>query len=204
PPFVDLSDAVLDAIVTRHGLGPATWSPLPEVGIFNAIYALGHEYVLRVPRNHPHFIATARKEAIAVPAARAAGVRTPMIVVFDDSRELLPVRYTIYERIHGATLGLLDREPGETPDAWRALGRDLARLHAGVAEEGPIANIETEAIPDPRSWPAALAEQGYFTSMEARWLAGWLDRLALSALAPAPRRFVNNDVQATNVMVGVE
>src|SRR5689334_9720788 len=67
-------------------------------------YALGHDYVLRVPRKHPHFIATARKEAIVVPAARAAGVRTPMIVVFDDSRELLPVPYTIYERIHGATL----------------------------------------------------------------------------------------------------
>jgi hypothetical protein len=33
-----------------------------------------------------------------VPAARVAGVRTPALIVFDDSLDLLPVPYAIYER----------------------------------------------------------------------------------------------------------
>ena len=39
-------------------------------------------------------------------------------------------------------------------------------------------------MPDPRPWPAELAEAGYFTATEARWLEEWLGRLAPEALAP--------------------
>ena len=56
-------------------------------------------------------------------------------------------------------------------------------------------------MPDPRPWPAELAEEGYFTATEARWLAQWLERLAPTALAQVPRRFLHGDSQATNVMV---
>jgi hypothetical protein len=66
------------------------------------------EYVLRVPRGAPPFVAAIRKESVAVPAARAAGVRTPALVAFDDSLDLLPVPYAIYEQVHGEALGLLD------------------------------------------------------------------------------------------------
>ena len=51
------------------------------------------------------------REAIAVPAARQAGVRTPALVVFDDTRDLVSVPYVIYERVHGETLAELDLEP---------------------------------------------------------------------------------------------
>jgi aminoglycoside phosphotransferase (APT) family kinase protein len=76
------------------------------------MYVLGGgEYVLRVPRDAPPFIAALRKESVAVPAAKAAGVRTPTLRAFDDSLDLLPVPYAIYERVRGETLGLLDLEP---------------------------------------------------------------------------------------------
>lgn len=203
PDFPEVDDGVLRAVSERHGLGAETFSLLPAVGIFNLIYLLGEDFVLRVPRDHPVSASDARKEAIAVPVAREAGVRTPRMHAFDDSREALPVPYSIYERVRGETLGLLARDPAALPGVWRELGRDLALLHSGVAEDGPAAGLELDEMPDPRPWPEELAEAGYFTATEARWLAEWLERLAPAALAPVPRRFLHGDSQATNVMVSV-
>ena len=201
PEFPQVSTEVLRAIAMRHGLEAKDFSRLRNVGIFNAIYLLGSEHVLRIPRDAPPFVEAIRKESIAVPAARAVGVRTPALVAFDDSLDLLPVSYAIYERVHGETLGLLDLEPTYTPGAWQDVGRDLARLHEGVSEDEPTAGLELEPLPDPRSLPDELASAGYFTSLEARWLSGWLERLAPVALAPVARRFRHGDLQTTNVMI---
>ena len=136
-----------------------------------------------------------------MPAARRVGVRTPEMLAFDDALDLLPVPYSIYERVHGETLGLLDRDPAASPGVWRELGHDLALLHQGVAKDGPVAGLEMDQMPDPRPWPEELAQAGYFTATEARWLTAWLERLAPEALAPAPQCFLHGDSQATNVMV---
>jgi aminoglycoside phosphotransferase (APT) family kinase protein len=201
PDFPRVDGEVLREISCRHGLDREAASPLPEVGVFNRIYSLGDDLVLRVPRDHPAFVAAARKESVAVPAAREAGVRTPRMVSFDDALDLLPVPYSVYKRVHGETLGLLDLDPAGAAGVWKELGRDLARLHAGVSEDGPVAGLELEPMPDPRPWPDELAAEGYFTSTEARWFSGWLDRLAPAALTPGRRRFLHGDSQATNVMV---
>jgi aminoglycoside phosphotransferase (APT) family kinase protein len=175
---------------------------LPEVGIFNTVFLLGDDLVLRVPRDHPNFIAAARKEAVAAPAARAAGVRTPRLVDFDDGRELLSVPFLVYERVRGEPLGGLDLEPACTPEVWRAVGRDLALVHTRIAAEGPIAELEIEVLDDdPRLLAEEVAMEGQFTALEARWLTRWLDELAPVALAPGPERLLHGDVQATNVMV---
>ena len=201
PAFPKVSKRVLQAIADRHALSAHAFSRLPEIGIFNAIYAMGDDLILRIPRNHPAFTAAARKEAIAVPVARQAGVRTPALVAFDDTLELLPVPFTIYERVRGATLGLLDREPEDTPNVWREIGRDLALLHSRAVDTGALAEISGELLPDPRLLVGEVAHEGYITAMEARWLIGWLDRLAPAALAPMPRRFLHGDLQTTNIMV---
>jgi aminoglycoside phosphotransferase (APT) family kinase protein len=201
PDFPEVTGETLQEISRQHGLGTNTTSLLPQAGIFNLIYALGEDYVLRVPRDHPISADAAHKESVAVLAAREAGVRTPGIVAFDDTLDLLPVPYTIYERVHGETLGLLPKDPAEVPRVWKELGHDLALLHARVSEDGPAASLETDKMPDPRPWPNELAEEGYFTATEAGWLEGWLERLAPAALAPVPRCFLHGDSQATNVMV---
>jgi aminoglycoside phosphotransferase (APT) family kinase protein len=201
PDFPEVTTEALQEISLRHGLDTGTFSLLPQVGIFNLIYILGEDFVLRVPRDHPISAADARKESVAVSAAREAGVRTPRIIAFDDALDLLPVPYTIYERVHGETLGLLPRDPAESSEVWRELGHDLALLHAGVASDGPAAELHLDEMPDPRPWPDELAEEGYFTATEARWLAQWLERLTPTTLAQVPRRFLHGDSQATNVMV---
>jgi hypothetical protein len=77
PDLPPVSGETLRAIVERHGLGARQFSRLPEAGIFNAIYLMGDDYVLRMPREDPAFVAAGRKEAVAVPLARKVGVRLP-------------------------------------------------------------------------------------------------------------------------------
>ena len=142
PDFPEVSAHTVRMIAEQHGLGVHAFSRLPSIGVFTAIYVLDDDLVLRVPRNHPTFVAALAKEAIAVPAARAAGVHTPPLVAFDDSLTLLPVPYAVYERVHGEPLEQLETGPRDAPAAYRALGRDLARLHGGVRPQGPAGQLE--------------------------------------------------------------
>jgi len=202
PAPTEVSDAALHAIVARHGLGTRTFAQLAHVGSGNTVYFLGDEYVLRVPLNDPVRAAGAYTEAIAVPAARAAGVRTPPIVAFDDSRELLPVPYAVYERVPGEPLSALGCAPEAVAQVWRELGHDLALLHTGVPADGPAGQLRAPGEdPDPRPWIAGFARAGYMTPAEARRLLGWLDRLAPQAQAPVPPRFGHGDVNAANILV---
>ncbi len=198
PDFPLLDEATLSAIAARHQVhGPVR--RMPQVGTFNAIFALGDRLVLRVPRDHPRFIGATENEAVAVPLARAAGVRTPALVAFDASRELLPVPYGIYERVEGVGLEGSTPDPATAATAWRELGRDLARLHRGVTATAELKTFDQKT--DPRPLPGLVAEAGYFGPAEAQWLTDWLERLAPAALGKWPRRFVHGDSQATNTMV---
>jgi aminoglycoside phosphotransferase (APT) family kinase protein len=203
PDPVSIAPEAYAAIAARHGLRGRSLSPVGAMGIINSVYLLGDDLVLRVPRDHPGHIAQARVEAVAIPAARAVGVRTPALVAYDDARDLLPVPYMVVERVPGEAMGHLDLEPGATPDVWRELGRDLALLHSGVGGGGPAGGLARhESLPDPRELVEIRAADGWFTSLEARWLGAWLERLAAAgAQPPATERFLHLDVQATNVMV---
>jgi aminoglycoside phosphotransferase (APT) family kinase protein len=199
PDFPPLDDATLGAIAAHHGIAAAALRRLPQVGIFNAIFALGDGLILRVPRDHPRFTGATENEAIAVPLARAAGVRTPRLVEFDASRTTLPVPYGVYERICGVELEVATPDPAAVAGTWRELGRDLARLHQRVTASAELVTFEQKT--DPRPLPAIIAEAGYFGPAEARWLTDWLERLAPLALADLPQRFLHGDSQASNTMV---
>lgn len=198
PPFAPMTDAGLLAVARRHGTSEVT--PLPATGIFNALYAVGEHLILRVPRNHPAFLDALSKEPLAVPFARAAGVRTPALIEYDDSRTLLPVPYTVYERVRGETFGLRPGDPVESPAVWQEIGIDLARLHLAADPASPVAGLVCEDLPDGGALADQLAERGGFGAAEARWLRRWLDRLAGIAGEP-PRTFVHGDIQSTNVML---
>jgi aminoglycoside phosphotransferase (APT) family kinase protein len=203
PDFPEVSTDTLQQIAEHHGLVGRTFKPLPSSGVFNAIYLVGDDLILRIPRQHPHFVAALTKEAIAVPAARSAGVRTPQLIAFDDSLTLLPVPYALYERVQGEALESLGLAPTATSAVYRELGRDLARLHAGVSPDSPAGQLKEPNLPqgDPRSLPRELAAAGYFSIAEARWLEQWLDRLPPILETPPARRFLHGDTQATNILV---
>lgn len=202
PHHVDVTAATLRAIASRYGLDGVRPRRLPERGIFNAIFQLNRRVILRVPRHHPRFVEASRHEAIAVPAARRAGVRTPALLAFDDSLDLVPVPFSLYERVPGQPLEALGLEPDEAAPVWRELGRDLALAHLGVPVDDLARQLGAGNVaPDPRELIERRASDGWFAGYEVRWLGAWLDRLAMAALQPTLPRFLHGDSQGTNVMV---
>ena len=202
PDHIPVSRAALVEIARRqHVASAGPFVSLLENGIFNAHYSLGSDLVLRVPRNHPEHFAALRREAIAVPAARNAGVKVPELVAIDDSCELLPCPFAVYRRVNGQTLESLEFPPALAADVWRELGRDLHRTHAIDPDESNRSLPPPGPLPDPREMVEAYASSGWFTRTEAGWLLAWLSRLASLALQPARSRFVHGDTQGSNVMV---
>ena len=172
---------------------------LPDVGINNAIFKLGEKLILRVARNDAEIFESVRKEALVIPLARQIGVRTPELLAFDDSLELLPTPYGIFDRAVGQTLGLLELPLSAAGDVWREVGRNVARLHAGIKDERLIAALPAASVES--AHPEGLDIAGYFTSAKANWFTTWLERLDdLSGLSQA-RRFIHADLQATNIIV---
>lgn len=193
PAHADVSTERIAAAARHHGLPSHPITRLPDTGIFNAIYLLGTTAIMRIPRQHPAHYHALYNESIAVPLARHVGVCTPDLLVHDDTRTLLPVPYTIYERVQGETLSGLDLEPGETPEVWRELGRDLSRLHVGIEREGLGVALDDQAtLPDPRELATTLATGGWITASESRWLTHWLDRIAPAALTPVQPRLLHS------------
>jgi aminoglycoside phosphotransferase (APT) family kinase protein len=163
---------------------------------------LDDAFVLRIPRNHPVCISAVASEAIAVPAARAAGVHTPKLIAVDETLDLLPVPYTIYERVHGVALEHISTEPETTPDVWRCLGEDLARLHSGVPATGAATQIAavTDDL-DPRPWLQEIAATNIIAVGAIDYFENWLDRLAPLALIPPSSWFCHGDVNRGNILV---
>lgn len=120
----------VDEILEVCGLnGP--WEPLNATGVANRIYAT-KDVVIRVAREHPEALRDARTESIAAPIAYEAGLLTPRLLVFDESGDLLERPYSIWERVHGETLGLLASDPHSMPNTWYQVGHQMAQLHVNV------------------------------------------------------------------------
>src|SRR6266498_1372131 len=168
PPPTPLSAETLRTIADRHRVTnlDTTDNPvsLTQTGMINTVYALGDHLVLRIPRNHPAHIAQLERERLAIPAARAAGVRTPALVAYDDTLDLLPVPYAIVERVDATPLELLTADVRAAPEVWRQLGRDLALLHTRVTHDGPAAALgEGTPTRDPRELTDLRAAEGWYT-----------------------------------------
>lgn len=164
------------------------------------MYRLGQELVLRVPRDHEGHIAQAHREARAIPAAVASGVRTPRLVAFDDSREILPVPFLIVERVEGHNAESLGVERPPAPGTWPSVGADMARLHRFAPPALPPPEPWALSQRGPRELVEARAQEGWLSVWEARRLLDWLDRLAPLLAAPS-EVFVHGDLQMANVLV---
>jgi hypothetical protein len=127
---MNLDPNLVDAMFARHGI-PGPWAPVPATGIANRIYAT-REVVLRVATDHPEGVSDARTESVAAHVARAAGIPTPRLIAFDDSRTLVDRPFSLWDRVPGETLGLLALAASQLADTWRQVGRQLFRLHDRV------------------------------------------------------------------------
>jgi aminoglycoside phosphotransferase (APT) family kinase protein len=196
--------AAIDAIFKRHGIvGP--WHPLPSTGVANRIYAT-RDVVLRVATDHPEAVVDARTESVAAPVAHAAGILTPRLIAFDDSRTIVDRPFSLWERVHGETLGLIELEPRQSEHVWWQVGRELARLHQRVREcpdpQGFLDQPDREldiSVPVKRLMDAGRITRGTATAIEE--LA---QELAPHVPAAAEARFLHHDVHPMNVMCSTD
>jgi aminoglycoside phosphotransferase (APT) family kinase protein len=178
---------------------------LDSMGIVHSIYALGEALVLRVPKLHPDALADAYTGSVAAPAAISAGVSTPRLVVFDESFDIVPVPFSIFERVYAEPLSVrLGADPLKQRPIWHELGRQLATLHANVtAVPDPHGHLDPHSrMHDPEELLTGLERDGYLGDEAAPWVRDVLRRLRPSVPPPdAYRRFIHGDVTGTNVLV---
>lgn len=207
-PFPQLSEAQLRGIVERAGLRVDTIEPMHSTGVVHALWALDDRYVLRVPKNEAMCLGDLHAEVAAIPVARDVGVRTPRLVAFDPSGEIVDVPYVIVERVHGVDLASLAEDDPRLPGLYRQLGRQLAMLH-------------TAPIPPPHPWfrnpeptdVEPLLDQVIAAGLLGRTQAARLlamvedfDRAMVEDLGNEPPRlgFLHGDIKLDNLMVDMQ
>ncbi|MFD7816154.1 phosphotransferase family protein [Streptomyces sp. NPDC059785] len=174
----ETSDETWAALAGRHGTGTERVRGLPA-GVANQVFLFGDDLVLRIPRTE-QYLPDLVKEAAVIPAARAAGVRTPEVVAFDDTCSVVNVPYMLLTRAPGADLARRELPTSDSDLVARQVGRELARLHRLT----PAAAPELRALPaddgaaDPWALTERLRRAGWLDAGTARWLTGWFGRLA--------------------------
>ena len=190
----------VDDILVAHGLnGP--WETLPQTGLANRIYAT-KDVVLRIAKDHDEALRDARTESLAAPIAFDAGVLTPQLLAFDDSGDLIDGPYSIWERIHGETLGLLTRQSDAMANTWRQVGSQMAHLHSSVQPfDDPEKRLHTPARElDLDRLLEGLAQTGFASSSHIDDIAELIAELRPAVLADFSVSFLHADVKDMNIM----
>jgi aminoglycoside phosphotransferase (APT) family kinase protein len=151
------------------------------VGVANRVRIEG-DRVIREARTAVD-AADLAKEARVIPAARAAGVRAPLVVSFDGRR-------MVQARLPGVDLSVTRATPG----VLRELGAQLRLLHVHAVRPPGVPENDQG---DPHAVVAGLARRKLIDLGATAWLDGWLDRLAFD---PVPSVLVHGDVAPQNVL----
>lgn len=195
-----LDPELIDAMFARHGAsGP--WEELPSTGAANRIFAT-EDVVLRVASDHPEAVPDARTESVAAPAAHAAGILTPRLIAFDDTRTLVGRPFSLWERVPGETLGLINLPPPEIAEVWRAVGGELAKLHSRVREcadpngylDQPARNQDVGAILN------QLVAAQKITVAAAQRIERLAEEFQVGSTSEVEPRFIHDDIHPMNVM----
>jgi aminoglycoside phosphotransferase (APT) family kinase protein len=197
---MQLDRELIDSMLAQHGVSGA-WEAMPSTGVANWVFAT-RDVVLRVATDHPDAVPDARTESIAAPVACAAGILTPRLIAFDDTRRLLDRPFSLWERVRGNTLGLATLSARQTSEVWRAVGRELAKLHFRVREcADPDGYLDH---PERDQDVGLLLQQAVDSGKVEIDTARRIERLA-KELQPdldekLETRFIHDDIHSMNVM----
>jgi aminoglycoside phosphotransferase (APT) family kinase protein len=199
-----VSNEMLQAIVARHRLnldGPIV--PLESAGVVHALWCLGSKLLLRVPKNEAMCVADHRCEAAAIPLALDAGVRTPRLVVFDDSLELLAVPFSVVEYIEGENLTGLRPIDDRYQRAYEQLGEQLALLHRAPVPPSGHPWLRTPGDSPAEAFFDEVIGAGLLHVDGVAWLRQVCQRLdeATTEEGSPPPVLLHNDMKPDNVMI---
>ena len=197
-PLPVVAPAVLEAIARRHDLGSRPIRRQRWSGAMNSVYEIGDEHLLRVPLAIPQATRCIVEEAHVLPLLEHHGIDAPRLVAFDDARDLVDVPYTIYRRVHGESMDWWEVRHDRSPDLYRAIGAELAKVHARVTAFPGDPDLLTTPT---RTDPADLLAVARLPLPARRWIERSLDHLRdVIDDHPAPR-FLHADVRPGNTIV---
>ncbi len=131
-------DTLIREILKKNQINES-FVKLTTHGIANDIYATPN-FILRIPTDHPEANSDAYTESVAAPLAKSKGIKTPDLICFDDSLSIINKTYSIWERIHGLTLGEI-KNYLHYYNTWKEIGFELGKLH-----------INIKSCNDPKGW----------------------------------------------------
>lgn len=123
-------------------------------------------------------------------------------VAFDDTRTLIDRPFSLWERVHGETVGLARLSPEATEKVWRSVGRELARLHLRVTQcADPNNYLDDPARPhDVEDAVGRLVDAGTLASEQGEQVVDLARVVRPSLTEPVESRFIHDDVQPMNIM----
>lgn len=186
------SAADVQKVLARHGFTCTEAAPAAVQGAANDTWIAG-DWVVRFLKDS-QYESDAYTESVAVPAARAAGIPTPRLIILDDSKEIWPAVVTVYERWPGT--------PASQAELAPTFGAEWGELIADV--QNRIRNVPdpNRVLTRPGPWPTRealkdLEEAGY--SGLAPWRK-WAERLE-TAWTGHDQVFLHWDMKLDNLLV---
>lgn len=196
----EVPDEQIHAFLAHHGLQSRRLEPLTSQAVVNWVF-LADYFVLRISKPDVE-TDDAYTERVAVPAVRRAGIKTPELLVFDDSREIIDSVVTVYERDPGVALGRTAVDLNDLPALYRQLGGEVCRIQRLVTNvPDPEAKLDPYEGSDPRSALTQARLMHQIDQVSHDWLMRWIDQLEAASATESKLVFAHQDLHSFNTLV---
>ena len=192
---------IVQEIARRHGI---VGEPelLPNGGMVNEAWRIG-DHILRICIIEDGK-EEAERESVVVPLIIENGIRAPKLIAYDLSPDLVKMPYTIYERVPTQLLGYCDIEPDSLSEAYREMGREIARL--GRIEVPPAVCSLVRPGRSPEPWKTLAKAMAYekLDPKDGLEISKWLEFIEERLGTPGKDSLIHMDMHPWNLFVDPE
>ncbi|PKM58459.1 MAG: hypothetical protein CVU98_00785 [Firmicutes bacterium HGW-Firmicutes-3] len=190
-------DAHIREILKKNQINES-FVKLTTHGIANEIYATPN-FILRIPTDHPEANSDAYTESVAAPLAKLNGIKTPKLICFDDSFSIINKTYSIWERVHGLTLGEIDNYL-QYSNTWREIGFEIGKLHINIKNcddpNGWLDNPETFREYTKETMIKSLSN----SDLNSTYILGFIEKKYTNDIYSYKKCFVHGDTNEFNFL----
>jgi aminoglycoside phosphotransferase (APT) family kinase protein len=192
------SPASVRAFLRHHGLTGDEITLLPRAGMVNHVYRVDRAFCVRVNRQDVEDD-DAYTERAVLPVLAEADIPTPRLVLFDDTKHLLPGTTTVYDWCEGVAIGTCPPTFEQFKVLAADLGAAMARIHALPMDRIEEKYLDPGDDTDLAEQLRMAAESKVLDGCHLAWFARWGARLAERG-GKGPTRFLHNDLHGGNIM----